>query len=80
MKNTKKQKLSTYAIHTLLTGILVPLALCACYIACLFVSGEATYLIEAEAAKVCEFFGGCVIFSLLCAFVWEQLCQRYGLS
>lgn len=75
-----KNKLSPYALHTIVGGITVPLALFTAYIGCLiFKTDMAKVLLLREAAKAAEAALGCITFSLGCAFLWERACRVHGL-
>lgn len=74
-----KNKPCKAAICTLLVGILLPLFLGICYIACLWKGGLGHWLLLQESLKVCEAFFGCALFSVALAFLWDYLYLRYDL-
>ncbi len=73
-----KNKLCNYSLYTLLVGIFLPLAVSIAYIICLGnENGINSYHFAKETLKVAEAFCGCVIFSVVCAFLWDYLYKRY---
>ncbi|MBQ3195623.1 MAG: hypothetical protein IJB65_04060 [Clostridia bacterium] len=75
-----KNKPCKAAFYTLLVGILLPLAVSLTYILCLWNSHSLNnYFFLQESLKVIEAFLGCVVFSIVCAVLWDYLYLRYEL-
>lgn len=75
-----KNKICSYARHILMAGITLPSALLISYIACLWLKTDmTTVFLLREAFKAVESALGCVIFSVVCAFLLECSYRRRGL-